>query len=296
MELKSFWVPAIVFAILILFIPFRIEHHSIITTQYIFGSLMSAVILMRVVDIATENHHAKIIDYILTPIILTLSLGTLIPIGIIAIIIGLIFPRSLSFVGWLVSTIVLFVLGVRMEYFGKVPNLNRKHYVFIANHSSFLDYFLIAHIMGPSRKWKIVYGTNLEKYPIFGYFIKKKGIGVDRSSEQSRMAAYKKMRKALDEGYSLAIFPEGTRMRSHQMDQILLPFNEGAFQAAVKSDVHIIPIVFDWPILYSAPDKPWLLSPHTIRATVLPHLVTHNHNAEKVMEHAHEVMLRELTK
>lgn len=257
---------------------------------------MSTVMLMRVVDIATEDHHAKILDYILTPIILVLSIGTLIPVGVIAIIIGYIFPRSLSFIGWLVSTIVLFILGVRMKYVGKVPNLKNNNFVFIANHSSFLDYFLIAHIMGPSRKWKIVYGTNLEKYPIFRFFIKKKGIGVDRSSEQSRMTAYKKMRKVLDDGYSLTIFPEGTRMRSHQMNQILLPFNEGAFKAAVKSNVNIVPIVFDWPILYSAPDKPFLLSPHTIKATVLPHLVTHNHDPEIVMEHAHKVMLCELKK
>lgn len=257
---------------------------------------MSAVMLMRVVDIATENHHAKIIDYILTPIILVLSLGTLIPIGIIAIIIGFIFPRSLSFIAWLVSTIVLFVIGVRMQYFGKMPNIKRKNYVFIANHSSGLDYFLICHMMGPSRKWKIVYGTNLEKYPIFGYFIKKMGIGVNRDSAISRGRVKIKIREALNDGYSIAIFPEGTRMRSHEMHQILLPFLDGAFTTAVETNVQIIPMVFDWPILYSAPDKPWLLSPHTIKATVLPHLVTHNHDPEKVMEHAHEVMLRELKK
>ncbi len=296
MELKSFFVPVIVLAVLILFIPFRIEHHTLETTQYIFGGLMSAVFLMRFVDITMPNHHInfKLIDYILTPVILVLSFCILIPIGIIAIIIGYFFPRSWTFVGWLVSTIVLFTIGIRLRYSGKIPNFTQRNYIMIANHSSWIDYFLIVHIMGFRGKYKIFYGTILRKYKIWNPFLDRHGIGVNRKSKISQGRAHLQMEKDLKDGYSIAIFPEGTRMRSYEKEQKLLPFKEGTFTTAVKFNLEIVPIVFDWPILYSAPDKPWLLSPHTIKVTVLPRLVTNNHDAKKVMEHAHKVMLHEL--
>jgi 1-acyl-sn-glycerol-3-phosphate acyltransferase len=118
--------------------------------------------------------------------------------------------------------------------------------------------------MGYKRKWTVVYGNNLHKYPIFRFFLKRVGIPVDRKSQSSKTEVVELMKNALRNGFSLAIFPEGTRMRSFQVDEILLPFKNGAFSVALDLDIPIVPVVFLKPILYSKPDKPFPFSPRII--------------------------------
>jgi 1-acyl-sn-glycerol-3-phosphate acyltransferase len=171
-------------------------------------------------------------------------------------------PENRRLFLFLFAKISLPLFGVFVKINGSLPK--EGPYIVVMNHSSFIDYLLVLVVMGYENKWTIVYGKNLHKYPIFKYFLRKIGIPVNRNSKTSRSEASETMRKALSDGFSLAIFPEGTRMRSYQFDQILLPFKNGAFNIASELKLPIVPSVLLRPILYSKPDKPFPFSPRVI--------------------------------
>jgi len=80
-----------------------------------------------------------------------------------------------------------------------------KSYMFCPNHSSLMDPFVL--ILLSKNPIVFVGKQELATIPIFGYFYKKVVIMVDRSSPKSRKSVYKKAKKRLKNGVSMAIFP-----------------------------------------------------------------------------------------
>ncbi len=91
--------------------------------------------------------------------------------------------------------------------------------------------------------------SEMENIPLFGFMYRKLHITVDRSKLKSRMNTIIKSRKALDEGKSLVIFPEGgiiTKKPPH-----MVSFKDGAFRAAIEKQIPIVPVTIpsNWIIL-----------------------------------------------
>ncbi len=119
----------------------------------------------------------------------------------------------------------------------KVINLQNEKFekpaVLIANHTSFLD-ILAVGMLSP----KIIYLVNDWVYnsPIFGPAVKKAGFypvsnGIDGGVSH--------LKEKVDEGYSLVIFPEGTRSETNYIHR----FHKGAFYLAATFNLDIIPIL-----------------------------------------------------
>lgn len=123
---------------------------------------------------------------------------------------------------------------------------SRKQYIFCPNHFSYFD----IPTMGLNPINAIFVGKNdMENIPLFGYMYRKLHITVDRSKLKSRMNTILLSQKALDEGKSLIIFPEGgiiTKNPPH-----LMPFKDGAFRVAIEKQISIVPVTipFNWIIL-----------------------------------------------
>ena len=75
--------------------------------------------------------------------------------------------------------------------------------------------------------------------------------------------------RALREGRSIAIAPEGTRSRTPQLGR----FRKGAFHLAMQAGVPIVPIVFE-NALDVLPRGALVLRPANVRAVVLPPIDT----------------------
>ncbi|MDQ5971362.1 MAG: 1-acyl-sn-glycerol-3-phosphate acyltransferase [Patescibacteria group bacterium] len=284
---RAFIVPIFTLSILTMFIPYLIREHSIHTTVIVFAIILFPPIISRFVDLIVD-HHTRILDWTLTLAVLIVGVPVSFSCGLIGFFIVLIFPRSIYFVCWLLSTITIFMLGVRLTYDGEFPKF-KEPFIVAGNHTSFLDYFLIFHVMG-YKPWKIVYGINLNKYPLFQFFGTRIGIGVDRDDSMSKNNASDSIKKAIEAGFRVAIFPEGTRMRSNEMEQVLLPFKNGAFSAAAELGVGIQPVVFDWPILFSKPDKPLPLSPMTIKISIPKFIINNGQNRKELSNETSEVL------
>ncbi len=119
----------------------------------------------------------------------------------------------------------------------KVINNFNEHFekpaIIIANHSSFID-ILAMGMLSP----KIIFLVNDWVYnsPIFGGTVRKAGFypvseGIEGGVEH--------LRQKVKEGYSLMIFPEGTRSESNQIKR----FHKGAFYLAEEFNLDIVPVL-----------------------------------------------------
>lgn len=113
--------------------------------------------------------------------------------------------------------------------------------VYACNHQSLVDILVLAAVLPGDFKW--VAKKSLMKVPVLGWHLTLSGhVGVDRSGD--RRAAVDSIAKFVDvvkAGKPLLIFPEGTR----SADGRLKPFKNGAFHAALRGDVPLVPVMID---------------------------------------------------
>lgn len=109
-------------------------------------------------------------------------------------------------------------------------------YVFISNHTSIMDIMLVC-ILFPDHPICFVGKKELVKIPIFGTIYKRICVMVDRASAKSRADVYRRCAEKMEEGNSIAIFPEGGVPDDTSV--ILDDFKDGAF---ILSSKHHSPI------------------------------------------------------
>ncbi|MBF4464769.1 1-acyl-sn-glycerol-3-phosphate acyltransferase [Flavobacterium sp. LC2016-12] len=122
---------------------------------------------------------------------------------------------------------------LRKKVVNKFGENFEKPAIIIANHSSFID-ILAMGMLSP----KIIFLVNDWVYnsPIFGGTVRKAGFypvseGIEGGVEH--------LRQKVKEGYSLMIFPEGTRSESNQIKR----FHKGAFYLAEEFNLDILPVL-----------------------------------------------------
>ena len=134
------------------------------------------------------------------------------------------------------SFLLIYGMGFRLKIEKEQEIETDKSYMFIANHASLLDPW----VMVAMSKNPIVFvgKKELVKIPIFGFFYKKTVIMVDRSSEKSRKRVYEMAKKRLKNGTSIGIFPEGMVPTENI---VLGDFKNGAFSLAIEHQIPVVP-------------------------------------------------------
>lgn len=155
----------------------------------------------------------------------------------------------------LLSKILIYGMGFRINFTAEQHIEPNKSYMFCPNHASLLDPFVLIAI---SKNPIVFVGKQeLAKIPVFGYFYKRTVIMVDRSSLKSRKRVFEMAKKRLQNGVSMAIFPEGL---VPEEDVVLAPFKKGAFSLAIEFQIPIVSQVyydckrfFSWDVLKGRP-------------------------------------------
>lgn len=132
----------------------------------------------------------------------------------------------------------------KVEYRTKLNK--EKQYIFCPNHFSYFD----IPVMGLNTHNTIFVGKNdMVNIPLFGYMYRKLHITVDRENLKSRVNTFKRSLKAIDEGKSLVIFPEGGIVTIK--DPVMGRFKDGPFRAAIEKQIPIVPVTLpdNWIIL-----------------------------------------------
>ena len=100
----------------------------------------------------------------------------------------------------------------------------------MGNHRSSLDFIVNAHAF--PGVFRFLAKQELQKIPVFGWVVKKMCLIVDRSSSLSRARSVVALKQQLAEGWSIFIYPEGSRNKA---DDPLAHFHDGAFRIAIQT-------------------------------------------------------------
>jgi 1-acyl-sn-glycerol-3-phosphate acyltransferase len=130
------------------------------------------------------------------------------------------------------------LVGVRLKITGKQHFANNQNYVVVCNHNSFMDVPVTSP--GIPGGNKTIAKIEMAKIPLFGLIYRRGSVLVDRKSEESRLKSYAYMKRVLDMGLHMCIYPEGTRNKTNLP---LKEFKDGAFRLAIETKKPIIPAV-----------------------------------------------------
>ena len=152
--------------------------------------------------------------------------------------------------------------------------------IFVVNHSSTLDLFVITAMMLPRVRY--IAKRELGYNPFFWIITKVTGqIMIDRKDSRK---VYSQLNKAYDyirrNRLSLLFAPEGTRM----VDGKIGPFKPGAFHAAIDLGYPIVPIFIDgaWDL---CPGKSLTIRPGTVTVHFHKEIDTSGWEKSKVHEY-----------
>ena len=130
------------------------------------------------------------------------------------------------------------LLPVKVE--GRELLDKRQSYVFVANHQGPYDIFLVYGFLGRSFRWMLK--KSLQNIPLIGKACESAGhIMVDKSGPKAIHKTYEQARNVLQNGVSLAVFPEGARSFTGHMGK----FRRGAFQLADELRLPVVPVTID---------------------------------------------------
>lgn len=135
---------------------------------------------------------------------------------------------------WFLSVFML--MPVRKKFLAPLPE---PPYVVCSNHSSYIDTVLMYRVI--PRYFLFMGKYELLKWPLFNIFFKGMNIAVNRTSHVEAHKAFMKAEQRIDEGASIAIFPEGTISPNAPE---MIKFKNGAFKMAVEKQVPIVPVTF----------------------------------------------------
>lgn len=160
-----------------------------------------------------------------------------------------------------------------------------RSYVFVANHQGPYDIFLVYGYLGHSFRWLMK--RELESVPLIGVACRKAGhIMVDKRGPKAIARTQAAARRALEEGASLVVFPEGSRTFCGHMAH----FRRGAFMLGHELGLPVVPVTIDgsFDVL---PRQRGLgfLSFHRLRL-VIHDPIEHRDDLASIMAEAYEVI------
>jgi 1-acyl-sn-glycerol-3-phosphate acyltransferase len=129
-----------------------------------------------------------------------------------------------------IAPCTLLASGVLRRQHGRDVLKGKGPFVIVSNHRSFLD--ILINASAYPGVYKFLSKKEMTKIPVWGLTVRRLCILVDRKSPESRAESMERMRQALDRGFSILLYPEGTRNRG---ETPLTDFYDGAFRLAAET-------------------------------------------------------------
>jgi 1-acyl-sn-glycerol-3-phosphate acyltransferase len=176
------------------------------------------------------------------------------------------FRRAISWYGKLITAIPF--PFIRLRYEDRSKNVAREPYIFVSNHRSASDAFLMCVL--PHEAVQIVNVWPF-RIPVLGLYAKLSGyLNIRMMSPEQFM---EKATRLLAAGVSIIFFPEGTRSASREMGS----FHGAAFRLALRSKAAVVPLCISGN--ENIPPKgSLLLRPGTIRVRRLSAITWDEYN------------------
>ena len=155
-----------------------------------------------------------------------------------------------------------------------------KSYVFIANHQSAFDIFLVYGYLGQPIKW--VMKQSLRKLFAVGYACEAAGfIFVDSSSPQAAAKTINQAKEQLKNGASVFLFPEGSRTPDGKLSN----FKKGAYQMAMDLSLPVVPVTINGSFIVM-PKNTFRITPYPMEMIIHEPVEAEKYKADNLREAA----------
>ncbi|MDR0853537.1 MAG: 1-acyl-sn-glycerol-3-phosphate acyltransferase [Clostridiales Family XIII bacterium] len=157
--------------------------------------------------------------------------------------------------------------GVTLEVSGETA-LPAGPVLFVSNHEAYGDIVMFTAAITNKQFGFIAKGA-LGKLPLFGKWILRiRSLFLKRDDARETLRVFKIGDEYLEEGFSLVIFPEGTRRLGNPPK----PFNRGSFKLATRAEVPIVPVSISGT--YDLYEKNGYPSPGVVKFHIHPAVAT----------------------
>ena len=153
-------------------------------------------------------------------------------------------------------------LHVRKKYINELNEKLDKPAVVITNHHSVIDSLLMQSL---NPKLILMVNDWVWDSPFMGPIVRLGGFIPKAAGYEENLD---KIRQLFEDGYSLGIFPEGSRSETAKIGR----FHKGAFYIADKLNVDIVPVIFHGTAFVQGKDDNFLLKPGKITVKYLPRI------------------------
>ena len=142
---------------------------------------------------------------------------------------------------WARALLGLFAIEVVVQGDVKPPTRRgERGRLIVVNHRSAIDIGVILATFGGT----MVSRADLAGWPVVGAAARSVGtVFVDRTNAKSGASTIRAIQKHLEDGLTIAIFPEGTTFAGDEVR----PFHGGAFIAAARAGAEILPVGLAYP-------------------------------------------------
>ncbi len=130
-------------------------------------------------------------------------------------------------------------VGIKIDVKGN-ENIPKDTCVYVVNHQGFLDIPVLINAL--DKPVGFIAKKEILKFKIISYWMKQiHCIFMDRSNIRKSMAAINEGAENLKNGYSMVIFPEGTRSKGPKVGE----FKKGSMKLALKAGVPVVPVTLN---------------------------------------------------
>ena len=135
--------------------------------------------------------------------------------------------------------------GIVMDMFGSKVNIHgaenlpdKGPVVLVGNHQGYADIFAYCAAF-TKFQFAFVAKDDLAKIPLYGEWIRRiRSVFIERNDPRASLKAINQGIEYIEQGFSLVIFPEGTRSKGPMPGE----FKKGALKLATKPGVPIVPV------------------------------------------------------
>ena len=148
--------------------------------------------------------------------------------------------------------------------------------VFVANHQGYFDIpLMLTQLDKPNP---IVAKKEIMKLPMIrGWMEQLRCVFLDREDPRKSMESLKSAQELLGKGYSVTIFPEGTRNSGGELGE----FKAGAIRVATRAQVPVVPVCVDGSYKLMKKGSLWI-HPAKVKIRILPAISTEGMSREEI--------------
>lgn len=138
-----------------------------------------------------------------------------------------------------ISRHILKVSNTKLEIYGE-ENIPEEPCLFVGNHQAIFDVFAILPVV--KNVTGFIAKTEIQKLPLIPTWMRNiQTVFMDRSNVKESIKTINEGAEKIKQGYSMVIFPEGTRSLSSNMGTM----KKGSLKVALKANAPIVPFSVD---------------------------------------------------